>query len=145
MRKYNIGVNLVRAIEHMHDKATSAVLMNGSLGEWFRTTIGVRQGCLLSPTLYNTFLERIMTDALEDHVGLICKPLVQTRKVVLSRGWLVGHNTPNNIFVFDTACCICCENFTVSFIIYLQLWNLLLKLFTSLHETVADCFGGSMP
>ena len=39
--------------------------MNGSIGEWFRTTVGVRQGCLLSPTLFNNFLERIMSDALE--------------------------------------------------------------------------------
>ena len=71
MRKYNIGVNLVRAIEHLYDKATSTVLMNGTLGEWFRTTTGVRQGCLLSPTLFNIFLERIMTDALEDHIGTV--------------------------------------------------------------------------
>ena len=71
MRKYNIGVNLVRAIEHLYDKATSAVPVNGTLGEWFHTTTGVRQGCLLSPTLFNIFLERITTDALEDHVGTI--------------------------------------------------------------------------
>ena len=41
--------------------------MNGSIGEWFRTTDGVRQGCLLSPTLFNIFLERIMSNALEEH------------------------------------------------------------------------------
>ena len=45
--------------------------MNGTLGEWFRTTTGVRQGCLLSPTLFNIFLERIMTDAFEDHIGTV--------------------------------------------------------------------------
>ena len=43
MRKYNISANLVRAIEQLYDKATSAVHINGSIGEWFRTTIGVRQ------------------------------------------------------------------------------------------------------
>ena len=47
------------------------VQMNGSIGEWFRTTVGVRQGCLLSPTLFNIFLERIMFDAQEEHVGKV--------------------------------------------------------------------------
>ena len=71
MRKYNISANLVHTIEQLYDKATSAAQMNGSIGEWFRTTVGVRQGCLLSPTLFNIFLERIMSDALEEHDGKV--------------------------------------------------------------------------
>ena len=71
MRKYNIRANLVRTIEQLYDKATSAVQMNGSIGEWFRTTVRVRQGCLLSPTLFSIFLERIMSDALEEHDGKV--------------------------------------------------------------------------
>ena len=58
----NISINLIRVIKHFYDKATSAVLFNGSIGDWFRTTFGVRQGCLLSPTLFNIFRERIMID-----------------------------------------------------------------------------------
>ena len=69
MRKYNISANLVFPIEQLYDKDTSAVQMNGSIGEWFRTAVGVRQGCLLSHTLFNIFLERIMSDALEEHDG----------------------------------------------------------------------------
>ena len=71
MKKYNISTSLIRVIKNLYDKATSAVLFNSSIRDWFRTTVGVRQGCLLSPTLFNKFLERIMTDALEDHEGTV--------------------------------------------------------------------------
>ena len=69
LMKYNISTNLIRVIKNLYDKATSAVLFNSSIGDWFRTTVGVRRGCLLSPALFNIFLEKIMTDALEDHEG----------------------------------------------------------------------------
>ena len=71
MNLYNINANLIRAIQNLYNKATSAVYLNNSIGDWFRTTVGVRQGCLLSPTLFNIFLERIMTDALEEHEGTV--------------------------------------------------------------------------
>ncbi|GFO43185.1 LINE-1 retrotransposable element orf2 protein [Plakobranchus ocellatus] len=66
---YNINANLTRIIESLDNKATSAVYFKGSKGEWFRITFGVRQGCLLSPTLFTIFLQRIMTDAFEEHDG----------------------------------------------------------------------------
>ena len=71
MKKYNISANLIQVIKNLYNKATSAVLFNSSMGDWFRTTVGVRQGCLLSPTLFSIFLERIMTDALEDYGGIV--------------------------------------------------------------------------
>ena len=51
MRKYNINANIIRVIESLYDKTQSALLFNGNTGDWFRTTVGVRQGLLLSPTL----------------------------------------------------------------------------------------------
>ena len=71
MRKYNISANLVHTIEQLYDKATSAIQMNGSIGEWFRTRVAVRQVCLLSPTRFNIFLEQIMADAQEEHDGKV--------------------------------------------------------------------------
>ena len=70
MKKYNISTNLIQVIKNLYNKATTAVL-NSSIGDWFRTTVGIQQGCLLSPTLFNIFLERIMTDALEGHEGTV--------------------------------------------------------------------------
>ena len=71
MKKHDLSNNLIRVIKNLYDKATSAVLFNSNIGDWFRTTVGVRQGCLLSPLLFNIFLERITTDALEDHEGTV--------------------------------------------------------------------------
>ena len=69
IRKYKVSANLVRTTEQLYNKATSAVQTNGSIGEWLRTSVGVRQGCILLPTQFNNFLERIMSDVLEEHDG----------------------------------------------------------------------------
>ena len=45
MKKYNIGTNLIRVIKHLYDKAISAVLLNGSIEDWFRTTVPGTEKC----------------------------------------------------------------------------------------------------
>ena len=70
-KRFNISTNLIQVIKNLYNKATSAVLFNSSMGDWFQTTVGVRQECLLSPTLFNIFLERITTDAFEEHEGTV--------------------------------------------------------------------------
>ena len=51
MRLCNIN-NLIQVIENLYNKATSAVYLNGDIGDWFRTTVGVRQRV---STLTNSF------------------------------------------------------------------------------------------
>ena len=48
MKKYII-TNLIRVNKNLYNKATMAVVFNSSIGDWFRTTVAIRQGCLLSP------------------------------------------------------------------------------------------------
>ena len=71
LRGFNIEKGLIQVIQTLYDHATSAVLLNNQLGEFFQMTIGVRQGCILSPTLFNLFLERIMQETLHDHTTTI--------------------------------------------------------------------------
>ena len=42
MKKYNISTNLTQVIKNLYNKATSAVFFNSSIGDWFRTIVGVR-------------------------------------------------------------------------------------------------------
>ena len=63
MRKYSINRNLVCTSKHLYDTvANFAVQMSGSIREWFRTIVGARQGCLLSPACFNIFLKSIMCE-----------------------------------------------------------------------------------
>ena len=55
MKKHNISTNTSQVIKNLYNKATSAVLFNSSIRDWFRTTAGVRQGCVLSPTSSTNF------------------------------------------------------------------------------------------
>ena len=41
IKNHNICTNLIRVIKHLYDKATSAVLFNSNIGDWFRPTVGV--------------------------------------------------------------------------------------------------------
>ena len=71
LKFYNIDEQLISVIEGLYKSATSAVFHNNTIGQWFSPTVGTRQGCLLSPTLFNIFLERIMTEALKEHEGSV--------------------------------------------------------------------------
>ena len=59
-----IGIDpkIVRIIESLYNETECAVVIDGQLTEWFAVKIGLRQGCLLSPILFNIFLEFVMKE-----------------------------------------------------------------------------------
>ena len=45
LRSFNTEEGLVQAIQALYENTSSAVLLNSQLGEFFKTIVGVRQGC----------------------------------------------------------------------------------------------------
>ena len=65
LRSFNMHERIVQAIQALYENSSSAVLLNE--GEFFKTTVGIRQGCIFSSILFNLFLEKIMQETLHDH------------------------------------------------------------------------------
>lgn len=65
LRNYGIPEKLVVLLEDMYRKSVSAVRVDGELTDWFKVTVGVRQGCNLSPYLFNLLLEAMMQEAMK--------------------------------------------------------------------------------
>ena len=62
MLAIGVDAKIVRIIEALYDDTECAVVIDGQLTDWFCVKIGLRQGCLLSPTLFNIFLEFVMKE-----------------------------------------------------------------------------------
>ena len=51
---------IINLLQASYSKSYSAVRVSGDLTEWFQTTVGVRQGCVISPQLFNILLKVVM-------------------------------------------------------------------------------------
>jgi hypothetical protein len=61
--------HLVSLLANLYKKQSAQVKVANSITEWFRVSKGVRQGCILSPYLFNIVAEMAMRKALEGYKG----------------------------------------------------------------------------
>ena len=73
LRNFGIPEDLIQLLEDLYRKTVSAVRIDGELTEWFKVIVGVRQGCNLSPYVFNLILEAMMMEVLKnenDEIGV---------------------------------------------------------------------------
>jgi hypothetical protein len=66
--EYGVNGRLLNAVKSMYDGSKACVRVNGSLSEWFEVKRGVRQGCVMSPWLFNVFMDKCVRMASRDMV-----------------------------------------------------------------------------
>ena len=59
-----------RVLKAMYNNVESSVRVNGERTEWFGVEVGVRQGCVLSPVLFNIFINGLVEAVNELGMGL---------------------------------------------------------------------------
>ena len=67
--KYGMNKHLINFIRNMYEKTSMSLKLNGKITPPFQTYKGVRQGCILSPRLFNLFINDI-----PDIFDETCKP-----------------------------------------------------------------------
>lgn len=70
--RYNIGGNFLNALKALYRKVKCAVNINNSLTEWFDVNSGVKQGCILSPTLFAMYIDDLVDQLKAKNVGIVC-------------------------------------------------------------------------
>ena len=62
---YQLPVKLISIIRAVHDGSRAAVRAYGRVSESFDVTCGVRQGCVLAPTLFNLYSDAVIHMSLD--------------------------------------------------------------------------------
>ena len=69
MIEMGFSTHIVLMLKSLYDQQRAAVRTAYGLTDWFKIEQGVRQGCILSPHLFNIYSETIMRNALDNFEG----------------------------------------------------------------------------
>ena len=53
---YRVERELLNAVNIFYVGSEAIVKINGRLSEWFAINVGFRQGCVISPRLFNVYI-----------------------------------------------------------------------------------------
>ena len=62
LKPYDVGSKLLNGIKTMHVNSLACVIVKGSERECFSIDSGVRQRCIVSPWLFNVYMDAVMNE-----------------------------------------------------------------------------------
>ena len=62
LRMYGIGGRLLRAVESLYSNSRACVRVGNEVSEWFPVRVGLRQGCVMSPWLFNLYIDGVIRE-----------------------------------------------------------------------------------
>ena len=62
LKIYGVGGQLLNGIKAFYKEASACVRVNGEMSESFDIRVGVRQGCVMSPWLFNIFMDSVIRE-----------------------------------------------------------------------------------
>ena len=62
LRIYGVGGRLLRAVQSMYAGSKACVRVGSEMSEWFSVRVGLRQGCVMSPWLFNLYIDGVVRE-----------------------------------------------------------------------------------
>ena len=62
MRIYGIGGKVLRSIMSFYDEGKACVRVGGVVSDSFEVTVGLRQGCVMSPWMFNLYMDGVVRE-----------------------------------------------------------------------------------
>ena len=62
LRIYGIGGSLLKAVKSMYAGSKACVRVGSEMSDWFPVRVGLRQGCVMSPWLFNLYIDGVVRE-----------------------------------------------------------------------------------
>ena len=62
LRLYGVGGKLLKAVKSMYAGSKACVRVGNEMSEWFTVRVGLRQGCVMSPWLFNLYIDGVVRE-----------------------------------------------------------------------------------
>ena len=62
LRVYGVGGKLLKAVKSFNVDSRACVRVGKDASEWFLVNVGLRQGCVMSPWLFNVYMDGVVRE-----------------------------------------------------------------------------------
>ena len=62
LRVYGVGGKLLKAVQSFYVKSRACVRAGNDVSEWFPVNVGLREACVMSPWLFNVYMDGVVRE-----------------------------------------------------------------------------------
>ena len=62
LRMCRVGGKLLKAVQSFYVNSRACVQVENDVSEWFRVNVGLRHGCVMSPWLFNVYMDGVVRE-----------------------------------------------------------------------------------
>ncbi|BHF70605.1 hypothetical protein SprV_0301365800 [Sparganum proliferum] len=88
MQKFGCPDRFIEMVRQLHDGMMARVTANGAVSEAFAVTNGLKQGCVLAPTLLSRMFSAMLMDAYRDERPPVIRIAYRTDGLLLNQRWM---------------------------------------------------------